>query len=454
MKLWYKNPAEDWNQALPIGNGRLGGMVRGNVDRDHIQINEDSVWYGGPRDRNNPDTPQYLEKVRALIKKGNLKEAEKLIVPAMSGIPENQRHYEPFLDLEISIDHEKEEVNDYKRELDIEKAVAEVSYEQSGTIYTREYFVSAVDEVMVICYSADENGKLNLQARLRRLGRDQSYTHYLDKIITEGKDTVILKGGSGSSGEESGITFYGGLKVKVKGGNCELIGDTFMINDADKVIFFTGGATDFYYEYPESVLKHQLNQAVKKEYFKIKKDHIKDYQKYFSRVSLDLGEDNFSNIPTDERRKRLEEGGKDPGLISLYFNFGRYLLISCSRPGTQAATLQGIWNDQWLPPWDSKYTININLEMNYWPAEVCNLSELHKPLFDLIEKMRKKGKRTAAVMYEADGFCAHHNTDIWGDTAPQGTYIPASYWPMGAAWLCTHLWEHYAFTQDEGFLKK
>ncbi|MFW6256860.1 MAG: glycosyl hydrolase family 95 catalytic domain-containing protein [Bacillota bacterium] len=454
MRLWYQQPAEKWDEALPIGNGRLGGMVKGGVNKDHLQINEDSVWYGGPRDRNNPDTQEYLEKIRDLINRGHLNEAEKLIVPAMSGIPENQRHYEPFLDLEILTGHQQEEISNYKRELDINKAVAEASYVHQGVTYTREYLVSAVDEVMVISYQADKSEKINLQARLRRLGREQKYTHYLDQIITQKGDTVILKGGSGSGGQEAGTIFYGGLKVKVQGGSFNLIGDTFHIKNAERVIFLIGGATDFYHDHPQSVLEYQLNQAFKKSYSQIKTDHIEDYQSYFQRVSLDIAGEDLSDIPTDKRRKRLEQGEKDPGLVSLYFNFGRYLLISCSRPGSQAATLQGIWNDKWLPPWDSKYTININLEMNYWPAEVCNLSELHKPLFALIEKMRKNGKKTAEVMYGAEGFCAHHNTDIWGDTAPQGNHIPSSYWAMGAAWLCTHLWEHYAFTQDREFLQK
>jgi len=456
MKLWYNSPAEGWEKALPIGNGRLGGMVKSGINKDHLQINEDSVWYGGPRDRNNPDTNKYLDKIRNYILDGKVKKAEKIMQTAMTGLPENQRHYEPFLDLEITTGHQKEKIENYKRELDLKKAAARASYSLEDTRYIREYFVSAVDQIMVIRFSSEGSKNLNLQVRLRRLGRGEQYSHYIDRVIkNENQDMIILKGGSGSQGRESGINFYGGLKVKTMGGNQKIIGDNFQVRNAEAVIFFITGATDFYHNDPRSVLEYQLNAAYKKTYSELQKDHINEYKQYFERVSLNIESEDYSHLPTDKRRQRFEEGhDDDQSLITLYFNFGRYLLISCSRPGTQAANLQGIWNDRWLPPWDSKYTININLEMNYWPAEVCNLSELHQPLFALIKKMHKNGQKTADIMYNADGFCAHHNTDIWGDTAPQGSYLPASYWPMGAAWLCTHFWEHYAYTQNEDFLKE
>lgn len=453
MNLWYKKPANNWNEALPLGNGRLGAMVYGGIGLEHLQINEDSVWYGGPRNRNNPDTLAKLPLIRQLIKEGKISEAERLAIPAMSGIPANQRHYEPFVDLEIETGHKKDDVQEYKRELDLEQAIAKTSYLVDGVKYTREYFISSVDQVLVLRIKVEE-GKINHKLHLRRLGalgKKQGKSHFLDTVLVLNNNTVMLSGGSASG---DGISFYGGMKVETVGGKLENIGEYLIVENAKELICYLGGTTSFYEKEPKKTLINQLNAAQNKGYERLLADHIKDYQKYFQRVSFNLEAKDLSHLPTDERLSRLAKGEKDLGLITNYFNFGRYLLISASRPGTQAANLQGIWNDQWLPPWDSKYTININLEMNYWPAEVCNLSEFHQPLFALLEKMQENGRKTAKTMYGARGFCAHHNTDIWGDTAPQGTYVPASYWPMGAAWLCTHLWEHYLFNLDLDFLEK
>lgn len=456
MKLWYDRPAKNWNQALPIGNGRLGGMIFAGIEEEFLQLNEDSVWYGGPRDRNNPDTRKYLGQIRQFLMEGKIKKAEELIVPAMSGLPENQRHYQPFIDLEIKTGHDKEKVKDYRRELNIEQAVARTAYTLGEVNYQREFFSSAPDQVIVVRFTADKKGQIDLKCRLRRLGttgdRREGYTHFIDSISTYDNNEVMLRGNTGGSGDS--IEFFGGLKVRATGGNCSLIGETFIIEAADEVTLFVGGTTNFYHDVPDSVLRHQLGKAYSQNYSQLKRNHVQDYQRYYQRVDFKLSGPDLSDMPVDKRLKRLEKGKKDSGLVVLYFNYGRYLLISASRPGTQAANLQGIWNNQWLPPWDSKYTININLEMNYWPAELCNLSELQQPLFDLIERMRENGRITAQTLYDADGFCAHHNTDIWGDTAPQGTYIPASYWAMGGAWLCTHLWEHYLFTKDPQFLEK
>ena len=457
MKLWYRKPAEDWNKALPIGNGRLGGMVYAGIGKEHIQLNEDSVWYGGPRDRNNPDTIKYLDEIRELIFAGKISQAEELAALAMSGIPENQRHYEPFVDLEIKTGHDDKDVESYRRELDIEKAIARTEYQINGINYKREYFASAVDQVILVKFTADQQGKINAKARLRRLGatdKIEQYSHYLDEVYTVENNTIICNGGSGGCNQQSGINFHGGLKVKTRGGTIKLIGETIIIEGADEAIFIVGAATNYYHDDPESILKYQLESVIRKDYQEILTEHINDYQYYYNRISLDLDGEDYSNLPTDERLSNLAEGNQDLNLITLYFNYGRYLLISSSRPGTQAATLQGIWNNKWLPSWDSKYTININLQMNYWPAEICNLAEMHQPLFDLIKRLRSNGKHTAREMYNAAGFCAHHNTDIWGDTAPQGNHIPSTYWPMGAAWLCTHLWEHYLYNPDENFLQE
>jgi alpha-L-fucosidase 2 len=453
-KLWYTQPAGRWEEALPIGNGRLGGMVHGGPAREHVQLNEDSIWYGGPRDRNNPDALANLAEIRRLILAGEVARAEALAVAASSGVPETQRHYEPFADLLIETDHPADGVEDYRRELDLSTAVATTRYRLGGVTYTRQYFASAADPVVVVHVSADKPGKIAARAQLHRFGsvgsKVQRKNHYLDTVECRG-DGVVIRGGSGGA-DCPGVAFCGGLRVTAQGGSVRRVGETVMVENADAATFIVACATSFYHAQPREVVVGQLAAAAGKGFQAMLADHVADHQRLYDRVSIDLGGEDLTAVPTDQRLKRLAEGGDDPGLVALYFNFGRYLLIASSRPGTQPANLQGIWNDQWLPPWDSKYTININLQMNYWPAEVCNLAELHQPLFDLIERMRPNGRRTAAAMYGARGFCAHHNTDLWADTAPQDPNPRSTYWAMGAAWLCTHLWEHYAFSQDRDFL--
>ena len=396
-RLWYAQPAASWDEALPIGNGRLGGMIHGHPALEHVQLNEDSIWYGGPRDRNNPDALEHLGEIRRLIAAGDVAGAEALALAALSGVPENQRHYEPFADLHIHTDHPKDGAADYCRELDISTAVAQVRYTVDGVTYTRRYFSSAADGVLVVHFSADRPGRVSARARLRRLGcygpKVQGYSHYLD-TAEPGDSGVVIRGGSGGA-ESPGVAFCGGLRVTAEGGSVRLIGETAVVEGADSATFFVACATSFYHKRPRKVLEAQLASAARKGFFKLLADHVADYRALYDRVSIDLGGQDASSVPTDERLKRLAGGGEDPGLVALYFNFGRYLLISCSRPGTLPANLQGIWNDKWLPPWDSKYTININLQMNYWPAEVCNLAELHAPLLDLIERMRPNGRRTA-----------------------------------------------------------
>jgi len=446
-KLWYKKAASDWNEALPIGNGRLGGMIFGGVGREHIQLNEDSVWYGGPRDRNNPDALKNLPKIRSLLFEGKIKEAERLAKMALSGTPEGQRHYQPLGDLFLNFNHSDSEVEDYYRELDINESIARVRYSYDGVNYTREYFASAVDQLIVIRITADKPGSISFDAQLRR-GK------YLDMLQSISEDSIMMKGNTGG---EDGIGFCAIVRAVAKGGNVYTIGENLLVENADEVTLFISAATSFRSHDYIDLCKKYIDNALKKEYKEILEDHIKDYQSFFHRMEMDIegvDDEQLNQLATDERLDRVKAGKDDPGLVCLYFQFGRYLMISCSRPGTLPANLQGIWNKDMLPPWDSKYTININTEMNYWPAEVCNLSECHEPLFDLIERMREPGRHTARTMYDCRGFVAHHNTDIYGDTAPQDIYIPASYWPMGAAWLCLHLWEHYEFTQDIEFLKE
>jgi alpha-L-fucosidase 2 len=444
--LWYKEAAKTWNEALPIGNGRLGGMVFGTPHHEHIQLNEDSVWYGGPVNRNNPDALKYLPEIRKLIFEGKVSEAEKLCKLALSGVPEGQRHYEPLGDLHIDFYGNEEEVSDYRRDLDISKAVASVQYTVGDVTYKRESFCSTVDEVMMTRLTSNKPGSISFKAYLRR-GKT------FDSISSENNDSIMMKGNCG----EGGVKFCTLLKVNVERGRLYTIGENILVDNADAVTLVLSAATSFRYDDVASASKKFVEAALTLSYEELKKRHIDDYQRLFKKMDIKFNNksdlEDLVFLPTNKRLERIKNEMDDSGLISLYFKFGRYLLISCSRPGTLPANLQGIWNKDMFPAWDSKYTININTEMNYWPAETCNLSECHMPLFEHIERMRENGRKTARVMYGCKGFVSHHNTDIWGDTAPQDIYIPATYWPMGAAWLCLHLWEHYEFTGNKEFLK-
>lgn len=424
--LWYKQPAQDWNEALPLGNGRLGAMVFGEANRDKLQLNEESVWSGAFTDRHNPDALKYLPRIRELLFAGKTEQPEMLTLKAMSGIPEGQRTYQTLGDL--TLDFGAFAFENYKRELDISKAVASVEYTQNGSAFRREYFISAPRNVGVIRLTGDVPFSFCV-----RLDRNRQ----LNKVCAK-QDTIIIQGGSG-------IEFTAGARVEAK--NVRSIGEEVIAENVTEATVFFACRTSFrtgnHKEECLELLKPDLS------YEELLAEHIADYRKYFDRVSLDLGE--TSELPTDER---LAQENKDLGLTELMFQFGRYLLISSSREGTLPANLQGIWNDKMLPPWDSKFTININTQMNYWLAETCNLSDLHMPLFELIKRMMPNGRQTAKEMYHCRGFVAHHNTDIWADTAPQDRCITASYWVMSVPWLCTHIWEHYLFTKDKEFLRE
>ena len=445
-RLWYRQPAQDWNEALPIGNGRLGAMVFGGADRERLQLNEDSLWYGGPRDRNNRDALPNLPKIRELILAGKLREAQDLASMALTGIPESQRHYLPLGDLELQFASSGGSAEEYERELDLSRGLTAVSYVQDGIRYSREAFASCPDQVIAVRLQADKPGSLTFRARW-----DRQRWRYLDGIEPWGTDGLIMEGDAGGEG---GVSFRAALKAVTRGGNCRTIGEYLLVEQADEAILLIAAGTTFRSPNPEQACKEAIEAAARLSYERLRERHVADYRSFFDRVQLNIEEPDGdkSELPTDERLAGIERGQDDPGLVALYFQFGRYLLIASSRPGSLPANLQGIWNPHFLPPWDSKFTININTQMNYWLAENCNLAECHLPLFDLIERMREPGRTTAAVMYGCRGFTAHHNTDAWADTAPQDTYPPATFWPMGAAWLCLHLWEHYAFGRDEAFL--
>jgi alpha-L-fucosidase 2 len=445
-RLFFRSPAKHWDEAFPIGNGRLGAMIFGGTCSERLQLNEDSLWYGGPRDRHNPDALVHLPEIRRLIFEGKLKEAESLASLALTAIPETQRHYVPLGDLFLHFQTlDDNQVIDYERELDLSEAVVSISFKAGKVHYRRKIFASYPDGAIVIRLTADTPGQIFFTARM---GRERF--RYVDHIRTEEGNSIIMSGNSGG-----GVNYCGVLMCKPEGGQMRTIGEHLVVTNADAVTLVISAATDFRESDPESASFANAKRAASRTYTDLLTTHIEDYCKLFQRTSLRL-DAAFKAVEQDtsKRLERMKAGAEDPELLALYFQYGRYLLIASSRPGSLPANLQGIWNKDMLPAWDSKFTININAQMNYWPAEICNLSECHEPLFELIERMIPNGRRTAQVMYGCGGSAAHHNTDIWADTAPQDLYLPSTYWPLGLAWLCLHLWEHYQFERNEAFLKR
>lgn len=442
-RLWYQKPASVWEEALPLGNGRVGAMIFGEPGSELIQVNEDSMWYGAPVDRNNPDMKTYLPEIRSLILSGQIKKAERLMRFAMSGCPDSMHPYQTLGNIHFQFENIGE-VTEYERSLDIENAVYENQFTAEGVHYKREAFLSCPEQVMCMKLTADKPGSINFWVLLRR-------EKFYDGIRKKGGDGICLYGNLG----KGGLDFAMQMTAKAKGGTVRVIGEHLLVENADEVILYFAAGTTYYMKDVEKEIQAQIDAAAAMPYEQLKKRHIEDYRSLYGRVDFHLGDlSAYDSIPTDERIEKAGKGSVDKGLAKLYFDYGRYLLISCSREGTLAATLQGLWNKDMLPPWDSKFTININTEMNYWLAENCNLSECHQPLFELIKKMYPNGKKTADVMYGCRGFMCHHNTDIWGDTVTQDHWIPGSYWVMGAAWMCTHQWTHYQYTKDEDFLRE
>ncbi|MCM1529024.1 MAG: glycoside hydrolase family 95 protein [Alistipes sp.] len=454
--LKYNAPAENFNEALPVGNGRIGGMIFGGAAQELIRLNEDSVWSGGPRHRINPDAKEGLEEVRQLIKNGDIPAAEKTAFEKMQGVSPNSRHYMPLGDLNISMSLDGKARN-YSRRLDVAQAVSTVDFTVEGKTYTRTVFCSAPDQVMVVGVTCDTPGSVTLECGLD--GRDD----YYDDNRPNSPRSVLYTGGTGS---RDGIFFAACLAGKAEGGELRTVGGKLSVRNADSVMLVLSVRTSFYSEnYIESA-EVDAEMALDCDFDELLFRHVSDYRELFDRVELNLADnsgENLSEMTTDRRIFRLkgdqldstdcERLIHDNKLIELYFNFGRYLMISASRAGTQPMNLQGIWNEDMWPAWGSRYTVNINTEMNYWCAESCNLSECHLPLFDLLERVCEKGRITAREMYGIDkGFVCHHNTDIWGDTAPQDMWVPATIWVTGGAWLALHIFEHYEYTLDKEFL--
>lgn len=453
LTLTYDKPATNWNEALPIGNGKLGAMVFGGAAQEHLQLNEETIWAGEPGNNVPKNTFDSIQKIRKLLNDGEFQKAQDLsnrTYPRKAtkdlnyGMP-----YQTMGDLFIDFKGH-ENFTKYQRTLDIEKAVSTVSYKANGATFKREIFSSFADNVVVIRLTSNKRGNLNFSI-------SASTPHKVQSVFTQ-SNQLIINGTSGSADNKIGRVKFKTVAVPVlKGGKITSTKDKITISGANEVILYVSTATNFkkYDDLsgnPHTRVTEYLNSALKKTFNEELKAHIEKYQQYFNRVSLDLGKTKQSEKTTDVRIQEFATSN-DPDLVALYFQFGRYLLISSSQPGTQPANLQGIWNYQLDPAWDSKYTVNINTEMNYWPAENTNLSEMHEPLFDMIQDLAVTGQESAKEMYHARGWNMHHNTDLWRITGivDGGFY---GMWPMGGAWLTQHIWNHYLYTGDLEFLKK
>jgi len=450
LLLWYNKPASVWTEALPVGNGQLGAMIYGGVDKECLQLNEGTLWAGAPYDPVNPAAKDALPEVRRLVFAGRYKEASDLIDEKVIAKPRGQMPYQTVGSLRLTFPAAAR-VTDYQRSLNLESAVASVQYNADGVRFTREIFASAPDQVIAMRLSADRPGSVSFSASMD--------TPMAAAFSTEGGDTLILNGIGGDSGGINGaLRYQARVKILAKGGQPQAQGGTISVANADEVTILVATATS-YVNFddatgadPEKIAKKRISKAKKQSFEELLAAHEKDYRALFDRVKLDLGNSPAAKLPTNERIANFARGN-DPQLATLYYQYARYLMISCSRPGGQAATLQGLWNDSMNPPWQSKYTININTEMNYWPVESGNLAECAEPLVDLVKGLSVTGARTAREMYGASGWVAHHNTDLWRASAPIDGALWGM-WPTGGAWLCLHLWDRYDFSGDRRTLKE
>jgi len=446
-KLWYNKPAQVWTEALPLGNGRLGAMVFGNPATEQIQLNEATIWAGSPNNNPNPEALTNIPKIRELVFAGKYVEAQtlatqKVMSPTNQGMP-----YQPFGDLRISFPGHSR-YTDYYRDLNLDSATTSVRYKVDGVTYKRETFTSFTDQVVIIRLTASKKKKITFNAVFT--------SPHQDVFIASDGNCVTLDGVTANhEGQKGKVKFQGRVTAKTQGGTITCKDGVLSVENANEATLYVSIATNFnnYKDITgdaQERAKTYLNKALEHSYAETKKAHIAYFKTFMDKSSLDLG-DNTSTETTD---KRVENFAKtnDAHLVATYYKYGRYLLICASQPGGQPANLQGIWNDKMLPAWDSKYTTNINLEMNYWPAEVTNLTELNEPLFRLTKEVSETGKDAAKIMYGADGWVLHHNTDIWRVTGSIDK-APSGMWLAGGAWLSLHLWEHYLYTGDIAFLK-
>lgn len=463
--LYYAQPATQWEEALPIGNGRIGAMVFGNVNKDRYQLNEDTLWSGFPRDTNNYEALRHLKTSRDLLQQGKYSEAEALIENKMLAV--NCQAYQPFGDLYIEWLNAPSDIVQYERSLELSTAVATTLVVNGNNTYTREAWVSATDDVLFIAYRSQGDTKLSLKASFdlphpsnvivedeRLIVNSKCPTHIADNYFEDHPFAVQYE-------EEYGIIYQSQLQALTDGAVI-VDEDRVTVHHATNVLFVISIATSFngfdkqpHHNYDELSLTNKAKLAAVSElkYDQLLHSHISEHKRLFDRVNFQLEEDELMlEIPTDQRLERYKLGEQDLALESLYFHYGRYLLITSSRPGTQPANLQGIWNHRIQPPWNSDYTTNINTQMNYWPAESTSLSECHEPLLQMVEQLTVTGTRTARIHYNANGWVAHHNVDIWRMTSPTAGHPSWAFWPMGGVWLTQHLWERYLFHPDPTYL--
>lgn len=470
--MLYDKPAERWNDAVPLGNGRLGAMVYGNTGTERIQLNEDSLWYGEFIDRNNQAALQKLPEIRQKVLEGKVKEAEDLIAGYMVGAPVSMRHYEPLGELDIALNRHTPFINgwitdndgaeDYRAQLDLMTGIHTITHKQDGVRYEREMFISYPAQVLCVRIKAGRPGAVNLNVQMDRC-------RIIDEKVPDGRRPGKFQRGGGWAGMMLDVNHTLNEKTLVIEGNASTVGFSSAVRivsdgelhdpysqlattNATEVCLFLAGATTNRVSDPKQEVLRRIGEAEAKGYAALKAEHLKDFEPRMRRCMLDLGGN--SREPLDKRLENAKAGHRDNNLAALYFTFGRYLMLSGGRENSTALNLQGIWNQDFVPSWDSKYTININTQMNYWPAEVANLPEVHESMFDLIARMRDRGRDTARIMYGARGTMCHHNTDYYGDCAPQDCYLAATSWPTGGAWMALHLWEHYRFTLDRDFLEK
>ncbi|EJT82238.1 hypothetical protein GGTG_02212 [Gaeumannomyces tritici R3-111a-1] len=451
LRMWQTTPGVNFNDSFLIGNGRLGFSLPGGALSESIVLNEDSFWSGGEMDRVNPDAAAHMPEIQALIARGEIREASRLASMSYVGTPVSVRHFDWVGKLGISMRGSAGQVRDYERWLDVGEGVAGVYYTVGGVAYKREYTASFPDDVIAVQISANKSGAVSFDLHQ---SRGIGLNLFQDSAGGSGKDTILMGGGSFGA---KAIVFAAGAKVTIDGGSMKRIGDTIVVDGADSATIYWSAWTTYRKSAGElqSAVMADLSQASRKGYGALRSDHVKDYQSLAGRVELSLGKSTSEQkAKTTADRLRGLRTAFDPEIATLYFYFARYLLIASGRPGTLPANLQGLWNNDLNPMWGSKYTININLEMNYWPSLLTNMPELHESMFEHIMKMHEKGRDVAKRMYNASGSVCHHNTDIWGDCAPQDNYAASTFWPSGLAWMATHIYEHYQFTGDVDVLRK
>jgi len=455
--LWYDHPAVKWNEALPVGNGRLGAMVFGQADCERLQLNEQTIWTGGPYDPTRPGGPEALPEIRRLVFSGKYSDAHKLFDKTMMGEPVEQMKYQPLGNLYLSFSGHTDATH-YRRQLDLETAIAAVSYRVGEVNFRREILSSPVDQVIAVRLTADKPGALSFVVKLAGVTNTKTPGDERHSEETSDSGEWVLRGKSGSSmGIEGRVLYEGRVRVLNEGGKRVITPDGISVEGADAVTLIIVAATNFkrYDDLsgdPAARVQAYLHKVEGKTWDRLRADHITEHQRLFRRVQFNLAATDASARPTNERIRNYDPQ-QDPALAALMFQYGRYLLIGSSRPGCQPANLQGIWNGDMNPSWESKFTTNINQEMNYWPAEATALPECVEPLLQMVKELAETGSKVARVHYGARGWVFHQNTDQWRHAAPMDGATWGTF-SVGGAWLCTHLWEHYLFTGDQAYLRE